>query len=187
MKISKLAVCSMNKKPVIGKEWELIHNSIFYLFGIAFQNAPIPTQEVELVVQRWFQFHGMGGLKGIPHLWIFLLSILLQETCLGHLVLTFFQFFQLISNQKIESIGIPPLHWIEGGVAAPIPGLEYELEVNSIPRFTNGIGIDAVVPMTARSHKWAQAIFNLVWDGEIAPIHYPRENFFTFYHYRRKN
>ena len=53
-------------------------------------------------------------------------------------------------KQILELIGIPSIPFTIGfRVAKRNPGLEFELEVNSIPEFANGIGIDGFVPMTA--------------------------------------
>ena len=41
-----------------------------------------------------------------------------------------------------------PPHWIGVGAVGQIQRLVFELGVNTIPKFANGIGIDGIVPMT---------------------------------------
>ena len=74
------------------------------------------------------------------------------------------QLFQLISKQTLES---SPLHWIGVGTVGQIQRLGFELGVNSIPKFANGIGIDGIVPMTGPIPQCANQIWDLlhfIWD-----------------------
>ena len=99
-----------NSYAVIGKELGSIHNSTlqFRFFGIDFLNAPIPTPQVELGGQLQLKFHGIGWIPRDSACLNFPLSIQVslevqKKNTSDTWFTSFFQFFQLISRETLES------------------------------------------------------------------------------------